>query len=429
VGRASGAPRSDRPSDRSDVAANILGLGIAGAAGILLLLLIAVLHGPEALGRFNLLFAVYLVSSQVATLGLHVSVVRHLAPLPPGSAASRATLRGASIAIMASAGGAALVLWAMRNTLASLLGRPELAAPLAWVAAGVLLFSFNKVLLSALTAYGRMRLHALLTAARGLLMLSALLVLTRLGLGGEDLVLVLVIAEAILLVPLVTSLRHELFARGWDRSCLAWAITHLRFGALGAGSSLLNELNVRVDVLVLAFFVDDRAIGIYTLVATLSEAALQVPMVHRTVLGPRIVRLVTQSDAAGLRALVRATRARLWPLMAALGAGTVALYPVLVGAFGVDDAFRDGRTVLAVLLVGVVVASGYVPFGLLLAHAGRPLDQTAVVAGLVVLNLAGNLLLVPALGLLGAAIATAGTNIVSVPLLRTVAARRLRLVI
>jgi len=429
LGRFSDARSSDLPSDRRDVALNLIGLGVAGSAGVLLLLLIAALHGPEALGRFNLLFAVYLVGSQVATLGLHVSVVRHLAPLRHGDAIGRTVLRGALLAIVATAGVAALLLLAVRGPLAAALGRPELAGPLTWVAVGMILFSVNKVLLAALTARGRMRLHALLTAGRGLLMLAALLVLTRLGLGGEALVLVLVIAEAVLLVPLVASFRSELSARGWDRSCTGWAMTHLRFGVLGAGSSLLTELNVRVDVLVLAFYVDDRAIGVYTLVATLSEAALQVPMVHRTVLGPSIVRLLAHRDQVGLRALVRRSRSRLWPLMTVLGAATVALYPFLIAVFGVDEGFRDGRSILAVLLVGVVIASAYVPFGLILAHAGHPSAQTVFVAALVSLNLAGNLLLVPNFGLLGAAIATAGANVVSVPLLRTVTTWRLRLAI
>jgi O-antigen/teichoic acid export membrane protein len=427
LGRFSDARSSGQPSDSRDVAANLVGLGVAGSAGILLLLLIAALHGSEALGRFNLLFAVYLVGSQVATLGLHVSVVRHLAPLRHGDAVGRIVLRGALLAIVTSAGVAALVLLAVRGPLAAALGRPELAGPLTWVAVGMLLFSVNKVMLAALTARGRMRQHALLTAGRGLLMLAALLLLTRLGLSGEDLVLVLVLAEAVLLVPLVASLRSELFARGWDRSCAGWAMKHLRFGLLGAGSSLFTELNVRVDVLVLAFYVDDRAIGIYTLVATLSEAALQVPMVHRTVLGPSIVRLLSQHDQVGLRALVRRTRTRLWPLMALLGAATVILHPLLLGVLGVDEGFRDGQQVLAVLLVGVVIASAYVPFGLILAHAGQPLAQTVFVAVLVAINLTGNLILVPTFGLLGAALATTVANVASIPLLRLAAVRRLGL--
>ena len=400
----------------------MLGLGVAGAAGVLLLLLIAALHGPEALGRFNLLLAVHLVGSQVAVLGLHVSVVRHLsalsAPMQRGPA-----LRGAVAATLVTGGGAALLLLVGRTHLAIVLGRPELAGPLAWVSLGLFLFAINKVLLAALTAVGRLRLHAMLTAARGLLLLIALVALSAAGVTDGRLIIVFVIAEAGLLGPLLVALGRELVAGRGETAEPGWVRTHLRFGVMGAGSNLLNELNVRVDVLVLALFVDDRAIGIYALVATLSEAALQVPMVYRTVLGPQIVRLVARADASGLRVLVRATRMRLWPLMAGISAALVLAQPTLIRLLGADAVFLDGRVVLAVLLGGVVVASGYVPFGLLLAHGGRPLMQSGFVASLVILNLLGNLLLIPTFGLLGAAAATALANVASVPLLRLASAR------
>ncbi len=419
-----------RGSPSRDVAANLIGLGVAGAAGVLLLLLIALLHGPEALGRFNLLFAVHLIGAQVATLGLHVSAVRYLAPLSDDPERRSPVLRGAVLATLVSAGTAAGLLWVARGALAALLGRPGLEGALGWVALGILLFALNKVLLAALTGLGRLGLHAALTATRGVLLLASLGLLTVLGYVGEELVLVLVITEAALLVPLLAAHAGDLFGRGGSRSRgRSWVATHLRFGVLGAGSSLLTEINVRVDVLVLAAFVDDRAIGIYTLAATLAEAALQVPMVYRTVLGPTVVRLLALGDASGLATLVRTTRVRLWGGMAALSALTIGIVPLVIVGAGLDSDFVDGRAVLAVLLVGVVVASGYVPFGLLLAHGGQPLAQTGFVAGLVVLNLVGNLLLIPTFGLLGAATATAVTNVVSVPLLRSVARRRLAVAI
>lgn len=428
MGRSSGTA----PGTGYGVAANLLGLGVAGGAGVLLLLLIAAIHGPEALGRFNLLFAVHLVGSQVAALGLHVSVVRHLSPLMTDLAVDErygrdgtAVIQGAVLATSATGGLVAGSLLLGRDALAGMLDRPDLAGPLAWVALGILLFALNKVLLAALTASGRLRSHAVLAGARGLLMLAALAALTWAGVTGAELVLVLVLAEAGLLVPLAFTLRDDLRVGAWSPACRIWVRTHVRFGVLGAGSSLLTEMNIRVDVLVLAFFVDDRAIGVYTLVATLSEAALQVPMVHRTVLGPSIVRLLEQGDGRGMAELVRRTRSRMWVLMAPIGVVMVALHPLLVRLLGANEAFGEGQLVLAVLLGGVVIAAGYVPFGLLLAHAGQPLQQTGFVAMLVVINLTGNLLLIPRLGLLGAALATAAVNVLSVPLLRMVAARRL----
>ena len=419
-------PSGATPGCRRAVLANVVGTGIAGLAGIVLLLVIAALHGPEALGRFNLLFATYLVGSQVATLGLHVSVVRFVAPLPPGPERT-AAFHGAVLAVTASGGAAALVLLLVRSPLAASLGRSELAGGLASVALGILLFSINKVLLASLTAAGEMGTHARLTAARGMLMFGLLAALIAAGTTGEDLIIVLVLTEGVLGVLLVVTTLRAFSGPRPGTGILPWASRHLRFGVLGAGSTLLTELNIRIDVLVLALYVDDRAIGVYTLVATLAEAALQLPLVLRTVLGPEVVRLIERGDAAGLREQVRTTRARLWAVMAPVAAGMVLLHPTLVQLLGADEAFRDGRLALAVLLVGVVVASGYVPFSLALAQGGRPLAQTAFVGMLALINLAGNLLLVSRLGIVGAASATAAANIALIPLLRRSVDRRLGL--
>lgn len=412
--------------DRHVVAWNVVGLGIAGLAGVLLLVAIAALHGPEALGRFNLLFATYLIGAQVATLGLHVSVVRYAASLSAGPRRTT-VVYGAIIAVFASGSVAALLLLLLRYPLVLMLGRPELAEGMRYVAVGILLFSINKVLLAALTAAGAMREHALLTAARGVLMLGMLALLSVMGTTGEDLIVVLVLSEGTLAALLAFATRRAFSGGASLQETLRWTLRHLRFGLLGAGSTLLTELNIRVDILVLAFFVDDRAIGIYTLVATLSEAALQLPSVYRTVLGPGIVRLIERPDLTGLREQVRNTRVRLWSVMALFAGGLMSLFPGLARMLDADRAFLEGWPVLAILLVGVVVASGYVPFSLALAQGGRPLAQTGLVGALVLINLAGNLALVPTFGLIGAAVATAAAQVVSIPLLRLTAKRSLGL--
>jgi O-antigen/teichoic acid export membrane protein len=418
-------PSPGRTRDgRRAVLANVVGHGVTGLAGVIVLLVIAALHGPEALGRFNLLFAAYLVGSQVATLGLHVSVVRFVAPLTSGPDRT-AVFRGAVLAVMGSGGSAALLLVAFRGALTSLLGRPELATGITYVAIGVFLFAVNKVLLASLAAAGAMDAHARLTGARGVLMLGMLAALIVVGATGEDLILVLVLSEVAMLLLLAVATRRVFVGRGLSAQARRWASRHLRFGILGAGSTLLTELNIRIDVLVLALFVDDRAIGVYTFIAALSEAALQLPLVLRTVLGPEVVRAIERRDVTGLQQLVRSTRARLWAAVAVVAVGMVALHPSLVGLLGADDGFRDGRLPLAVLLTGVVIASGYVPFSLTLAQGGRPLAQTALVGGLALINLVGNLLLVPRLGLVGAAAATALANVASIPLLRLMVHRKL----
>jgi O-antigen/teichoic acid export membrane protein len=179
-------------------------------------------------------------------------------------------------------------------------------------------------------------------------------------------------------------------------------------------------------VLCLSLFVDDRAIGIYSLAAVLAEAAQQVPVVVRSLLSPRIVLLVAAKDDAGLRELVATMRRNLQPAMLAAAVVGVLIYPSAVGLLG-GDGFAEGRWVFALLMLGVVVAASHTPFTLLLVQAGDAAGNSMLLSVATLANIAGNLALIPLLGIGGAAVATAATTVLTVVMLRVLARNRLGL--
>src|SRR5690242_5229198 len=62
-----------------DVWWNVVSLGIAGVCGVAVNYLVGVEYGASVLGVFNQVFAIYIVVSQLAVLGVHSSVVYHVA--------------------------------------------------------------------------------------------------------------------------------------------------------------------------------------------------------------------------------------------------------------------------------------------------------------------------------------------------------------
>lgn len=402
---------------------NAIAMIIAGGSGLVLLVAIAVLHGAATLGRFNLLFTVYLAASQMATLGLHVAAVRFTAPVASDPIRRASAVQGSLLSVLIAGGVTTLGLFVAGDLLATLLGRPDLGPSLRLLAPGVLVFAVNKVLLAVLTAVGRMRAHAGLVGLRGVGMLVLLGLFQIADLPADDLFLILPMTEVALLVPLLFILRAELGPSRWTTGGIRDVAEFLRFGVLGAGSSLLTEINIRIDVLVLALFVNDGLIGVYTLAAVLAEAVLQFPIVHRTVMAPTVARLVVARRVEELHRLVVHTRGRVAARTALVAAASMLALPLASAALGFAGDFEEAGALLLILSIGVVVASAYVPFNLVLAHAGRPLAQSGFVLAVAALNLTGNLLLVPRFGLSGAAGATALANVLSVPMLRWSARR------
>ena len=417
---------SDGRAGTLDTVLNLAGLGVTGVSGVLLLGVIATVYGAAELGRFNLVFAVYLIASQVATLAIHHGVLHHLGRARPADDAARRTvLLGAVSAVVISAGATVLVLSLAAGPVLEALGRGDLNTGVRLGIAASGAFALNKVLLNALNALARFRAFGAAGATRGLLLVVSGGALAAIGVPGARLPLLLLLTEGILAVLLVVLLRHELFGgRSGTASTATWARTFLRFGVRGLAGGLLSDLNTRVDVLCLSLFVDDRAIGIYSLAAVLAEAAHQVPLVVRSLQSPRVVTLIATRDDDGLRALRASFRRTLQPVMLVGGGLAVALYPTAARLLG-GDGLAEGRIAFAVLIAGVWSVSTYAPFTLLLVQGGDATGNSLLLASAVLVNIAGNLALIPLLGITGAAIATAGSMVALVLLLRVFAVRRL----
>jgi len=419
---------SDGRAGALDTVVNLAGLGVTGISGVLLLGVIATVYGAAELGRFNLVFAIYLIASQVATLAIHHGVLHHLGRARAADDAARRTvLLGAVSAVVLSASTTVLALTLAAGPVLEALGRGDLTAGVRLGIAASGAFALNKVLLNALNALARFRAFGAAGATRGLLLIVSGGALAALGAPGARLPLLLLLTEAGLAALLAVLLRKELFGGTWDHASVAtWARTFLRFGVRGFAGGFLSDLNTRVDVLCLSLFVDDRAIGIYSLAAVLAEAAHQVPIVVRSLQSPRIVTLVARRDEAGLRTLLTAFRRTLQPAMLVAGSLAVALYPSAARLLG-GDGFTEGRLSFAILVTAVWLVSAHTPFTLLLVQGGDAAGNSLLLTAAVLVNIAGNLALIPLLGIAGAAVATAGSTIALVVLLRVFTARRLGL--
>ncbi len=419
---------SDGRAGTLDTVVNLAGLGVTGVSGVLLLGVIATVYGAAELGRFNLVFAVYLIASQVATLAIHHGVLHHLGRARHATDETRReVLLGAVSAVVLSAGATVLTLSLAAGPVLEAVGRSDLTSGIRLGIAASGAFALNKVLLNALNALARFRAFALAGAARGVLLLASGVTLAALAAPGRQLPLLLLMTEGGLSIVLVGLLHRELrTGRVGLAGVASWGRRFLVFGLRGLAGGFLSDLNTRVDVLCLSLFVDDRAIGIYSLAAVLAEAAQQVPVVVRSLLSPRIVLLVAAKDDAGLRELVVTMRRNLQPAMLAAAVVGVLIYPSAVGLLG-GDGFAEGRWAFALLMLGVVVAASHTPFTLLLVQAGDAAGNSMLLSVATLANVAGNLALIPLLGIGGAAAATAATTVLTVVMLRVLARNRLGL--
>ena len=76
---------------------------------------------------------------------------------------------------------------------------------------------------------------------------------------------------------------------------------HLVFGFRGLGAGMFAEFNSRVDVLVIGFFLEDRAVGIYSFAAMLVDGIYHVLAMIRINFNPISAIVMEKMTGASLQ--------------------------------------------------------------------------------------------------------------------------------
>tara|TARA_B100000965_G_scaffold401957_1_gene426889 strand:- start:279 stop:1556 length:1278 start_codon:yes stop_codon:yes gene_type:complete len=414
---------SERKKFSRDVVWNLFAFGVMGVSGILLNLLIGRFAGADALGVFNQVFALYILASQAAVFGLHYSTLRHVSEHAESPQEWGRIVTSALALVVVVASAVTLVSLLLAPLFGRVFESPGLSVGWKLALPGLWCFALNKVLLSVLNGLRHMRAFAIAQAGRYVIMLSVLGVLLHRKAPGEELAVVLSVAEVALTVLLSLYLLRIWRPAGVS-GLRAWMREHVDFGFKSFLSGTMVELNTRVDVLTLGLFLDDKAVGLYSMAAMLAEGFSQLSVVLRNNVNPLIARDVAEGAYERLQGRVKRISRGFALASFVIGGVAVALYPVFLQILG-DPAFDPSFPVFAILIGGIVLASGYLPFNMLLLQAGRPGLHTGFMGLVVLTNIVANFALIPAYGILGAAAATGASYVLSVVYLRLLARKSL----
>lgn len=426
--------RNDTPSDveahtsagkfRADVLWNVGSLGVLGLCGIALNLVIAGYMGPEALGLFNQVFAIYILLSQFAVGGLQFSVLKHVSH-SQAEPEKCAVLTGTALSVALLMSGLACVLAvAVSDQVGLLLSSPGVASGIRFASLGLVFFSCNKIILSALNGVREMKAFAVLQASRMLLILAAVVVIIWLQYPAAHLAWALTIAECVLFIAALAYLNACSFGLRFSLAGLKrWSREHFVFGMRGLLGGVFAEANTRVDVLMLGYFSTDRMVGIYAFAAMLVEGIAQLPVVMKRNVDPILGQHFANGEMHRIEHAAKKVRRVLLPIMTLLGIGSVLVYPVVLTIMDLDEGFGPSWGVFSILMIGVVINAAYRPFVGLLLIGGRPGLHTICVSVLLIANVMLNSALIPVWGIYGAAGATACVFVLQGLLLMLIARR------
>jgi O-antigen/teichoic acid export membrane protein len=414
---------------RRDVVWNLIPVVLLAAVGLGSNFAIFTWWDSEALAVFNLVTTAFFVLAVLGACGLQYSVLRAVAEAPEDPDHVASVVVGALIPNLVLAAAVTVLFVALRGPFSALHHSNAVGEGMLVATPGLFCFSVNKVLFNVVNGLRRMRAFAIYTSLRYLMIGVGLIAAHAAGVSAPRIAVVWTITEGTMFVVLGCELVATVkLARG--RAWRRWSRTHLAFGVRGVVATLAADINTKLDIWMLgASGIAKSLVGVYSLAGALNEGATQLSVVLQNNLNPMIAKQLADGQAVEVVALARRTQKWFVPSLASACVLGAVVFPVLMPALMRDPQLHAASVPFAILMAGLALASPYLPFLHVLLMANRPAWHTALVVTVVGVNFVADLILIPMLGLTGAAIATSLAVVTSALLVRVLARRIVRVAI
>lgn len=395
--------------------------------GFIFSFIIIAFYDAAVLGAFNQVYAYYLLFSQVAVLGVHMSVTKYTSDAVGLGQDARPALGSALLLVV----GISLLTDGLIAAVLALAGQwiPANLLPGLWSLLPALpFFSMNKVILGYVNGRSEMRAYAVLQSLRNIFIAVALLVLALVGTPGALVCLCFAIAEFALFLVSAGYLLARRQLAFTTASLGVWMKRHLHFGVRILPGNLVLEFNSKIDIICLGWVLgNDTIVGYYSFASLFTEGFYQLFVVMRRSINP----LLAQYNVAGrMKASFEALRDRLrrplWILSLPAAAVLCVAYYLLCILMG-RQGYEQATLPLAVIVASIALNSRSIVFGNLLAQTGYPTQESIVNVAAATTNLLLNLVLIYFFGMLGAAVATGVSYFVFNGLLRLFSWQKLKL--
>jgi O-antigen/teichoic acid export membrane protein len=387
---------------------SVMALNVAGMAQALLLqVVLARLLGHEGYGQFAYVMAWINILVYVAVMGHDSLVLRSVAAHHArqewallAGALRHATILVGTLSLAISALGAALV-WTgheVPSDLASTFLAGFVVLPLLALLRlnASVLYGQGRVVLG--TAPERLGRDAVVLALTGMAVLvaapltpTAVMGFVAIG-GGGALVLILYLRRRIAALP-PDAPRAVYMRRKWVASALVLGLT--------GGSQLLLQ---RADVLMIGWLMTSADAGVYVVACNVAELVLFPFLAVSSIVGPTFAAHFARGERAELASFMRTTTLSTLAGSLLIAIPLFVLAPWILRMFGPE--FVDGANAARILMVGICLRAVIGPSHLMLTMTGHESHALWALGCAAAANITLNLVMIPALGIEGAAVMT-----------------------
>jgi O-antigen/teichoic acid export membrane protein len=374
------------------------------ATGFLLSVILGRVLGAAAFGLFTMTLIIYTIASLVGGIGIPSAIVKYVAEFKENKEkvnifVSCGVVNSVFFGVITGS-----VLFVLSGMLANTFNMPELTNSLKIIAFSLPFLVVNNTLLGLLSGLREMKSYSLRTVIRSSLLLSFTVLLVGIGFGIKGAVLALVLSEVGTLFLLIFISKN--FFCFVIRDYVKTTKEVVKFGSQLFLASAIWMANTNADKLLVGYFLMDKDVGIYAIAVAITNGLLIIPGAISTVTYPAISEYNGKKQHEAIETLINKSMKYSLIVLSILGL-LIVFFSKDIILLLLTPEFLPAITPLAILIFGVIFSGAANSVGAAWTAMGRPDLCFKLNIPVLFVNLGIDVVLIPTLGITGAAIGTA----------------------
>lgn len=366
--------------------------------------------GPSDLGVYTMTYTIFTITSLIGGIGIPAAVVKYVAEYKDKKEFNSFIYCSiVNSLVFGTITGIALLF--LSTTLSNIFHMPELTYLIAIISFLTPIFVLNSTLTGILNGIMKMKPYSISILIRSILLVFLTVGLVSMGLGIKGAVISLLLSEIGTFVFLIVSLyKIGVFYKQDNlyflkQNYFKTTKELLIFGFQLFIASAIYYVNTYTDILLVGYFLTESDLGIYGIALTLSKSFIIISGTLSTISYPMISEYKAKGLNKSIEKLINKFIRHSIIILSILGVLLV-LFSNYIILLLLNPNFLTAIIPLSILTMGMILFGSMSSVGMSFSSLGRPDISLKVNIVSVIINLILNVVLIPILGITGAAIGT-----------------------
>jgi len=379
---------------------NLSSFGFTSLIGLYLYFLLVKNGGETVLGIFNIQYIFIILFSQIATFGIHYSVLREASVKNLTKDDNFNNLMSGLTIVFFNAVLLSLFIIIFQEVLSDYLGFNIIK-----IIYPVILFSVNKIFYYFLNGKEEYIKMAFVSPFRFIIFLITLLNIINNGLDVQSFYICFLYAEILVFFVVSFFVLKNIKLSFKNKHFLRHLSIHLKYGRKAFATSFLSDLNLKIDIILIGILLGNESVGFYTFTSAIGEGFIALIAATRTISTPQFGNLVI--DKTRFIKFKKNIFKISYSLFVPIGI-IILIFSKLVSSYFVffENLSSNGFFSLIIIVIGFAVLSYCFAFEHILLQINKPEEHTKSLLLLFGSNIIFNIILINLLGINGAALAT-----------------------